>query len=41
MSFHVLGVVMLGGGEVCAYLPHAGVQETLKQSGEDAIWKLK
>ncbi|XP_071784135.1 uncharacterized protein [Asterias amurensis] len=34
-------VVMLGGGEVCAYLPHAGVQETLKQSGEDAIWKLK
>ena len=35
------GVIMLGGGEVCAYLPDAGVQETLKESGDDAIWKLK
>ena len=27
--YYVTGVVMFGGGEVCAYLPDTGIQETL------------
>ena len=27
---YVTGVVMFGGGEVCAYLPDTGIQETFR-----------
>ena len=38
---NVAGVVMFGGGEVCAYLPDTGIQETLRENGEEAVWKIR
>ena len=32
---------MFGGGEVCAYLPDTGIQETLRENGEEAVWKIR
>ncbi|XP_072027003.1 uncharacterized protein [Amphiura filiformis] len=34
-------VVMFGGGEVCAYLPDTGIQETLRENGDEAVWKIR
>lgn len=37
----ITGVIMLGGSEVCAYLPDVGVQETLRENGDESIWKIR